>query len=262
MAFPTIMYGPESEVFSIYAAKSPAPGDNGVGGATAQRGVMPLGQQLILQDGRKFRFALNGGSTLVVGNVIGNAAIIATSVDLTVAAGAVGDRIITFTHGAATEVVNYFAEGLGAISVGAAQLGDAYKIGSHLALTSGGAGQIVNLAPGHALKRALTTAGRLDLTANPYASVVVVAATILQTPVGVARTALTSGQWGWLQTAGPCPVVCTGTMTVGSPAVMLLSAGTAGTPAPASAATQPVVGRVLVVAATGAASTLMLTLDN
>ena len=54
----------------------------------------------------------------------------------------------------------------------------------------------------------------------------------------------------------------TGTMTIGSPAVMLLSGGTAGTPAPASAATQPEVGKVQAVEATGEFSALFLTIDG
>lgn len=261
MAYPTVMYGPESEPFNIYAANSPAPGNNGSGGQVAQRGRHPLGQQLVLADGRKFRFAENGGTTLTVGHAIGNAAQISTDLDLSAEAGVVGDRTVSFTHGAATVVINYFAEGMLTVSV-TPGIADSYKIASHAALTSGGV-DTVNLAAGSALRRALTlTTSKLNLIASPYKGVVVVAATILQTPVGVARTALTSGQWGWLQTAGLCPVICTGTMTVGSPAVMLLSGGTAGTPAPASAATQPVVGRVVHVGATGAASTLLLTMDN
>ena len=258
MAYPTSLFGPESLPYTIPAAPV-APGvftDNTI----AQRGRYRLGQQLILGGGKKFRFALNGGSTLTIGQAIGSAAIIATDIGLTAAAAAVGARSITFTHGAATVVLNYFAEGqiVNSVTPG---LADTYDIASHAALTSGGA-DTVYLQPGQSVRTALTTSTRVDLSASPYASVVVVAATILQTPVGIAITALTSGQWGWLQTAGPCGVICTGTMTIGSPAVMLLSGGTAGTPAPASAATQPVVGRVLVVSATGQASTLMLTLDN
>ncbi len=259
MAFPGVLYGPVSEAFNIYAAHSPAPGNNGEGGLVAQRGRNKLGKQLVTDEG-KFRFALNGGSTLTIGHVIGNAAQISTDIDLTCAAGAVGDRIISFTHGAATVAINYFAEGKAVISV-TPGLADSYGIASHAALGSATAG-IMNLAPGHALRRVLSTASKLDLVANPYASVVVVAATILQTPVGIAITALTSGQWGWLQTAGLCGVICTGTILVGGPVVMLLSGGTAGTPAPATAATQPVVGSVVQPAATGAASTLLLRLDH
>jgi hypothetical protein len=257
---PMIIYGPDSEPYNAYSAVVQAPGAAGSGGPVAQRGVHPLGQQLVTADGRKFRFMLNGASTLTIGNVIGNAAIISTDRDLTAAAGLVGDRSVTFTHGAATTAINYFSEGFAVISV-TPGLADTYRIANHEALGSGTSG-VVNFAAGHALRRVLSTSSKVDLVANPYASMVVVAATILQTPLGVAVSALTAGQFGWVQSAGVCGVICTGTMTVGSPAVMLLSGGTAGTPAPAAAATNPVVGRVLVVAATGAASTLFLTMDT
>lgn len=260
MAFPSILFGPESEVFNAYSAVSPAPGNNGEGGPVAQRGRYPLGQQLVLPDGRKFRFALNGGSTLVVGEVQGSAAIITTDQSMTAVAAAVGARTISFVHGAATVVINYFAEGYAIISL-TPGLAETYRIASHAALTSSGT-DTVNLAPGHAVRTALTATSDISLLANPYAGVVVVAATIAQPPVGVAKVALTSGQFGWLQTRGPCGVICTGTMTIGSPAVMLLSGGTAGTPAPASAATQPQVGLVQMVEATGEASGLILTMDG
>jgi len=64
-----IFYGPDSEPYNLYSAVSPAPGDNGSGGAIAYRGPQALGKQLVLEDGRKFRFALGGG-LLVVGNVV------------------------------------------------------------------------------------------------------------------------------------------------------------------------------------------------
>src|SRR3990167_8285747 len=121
-----ILYGPESEGFNIYSAVSPAPGDNGAGGPIAYRGRLPLGKQLILEDGRKFRFA-RAGELMVVGEVLQSATPISTDASMACAAGAVGDRIITFTHGAATVVINYFAEGYGIISLtpGARQIGRA-----------------------------------------------------------------------------------------------------------------------------------------
>jgi hypothetical protein len=123
-----IMYGPDSEVYNLYSAVSPAPGDNGSGGQIAQRGVYPLGQQLILPDGRKFRFCL-AGVLMVPGDVEQAAAALATSENLAPDADqAIGDRIITFTHGAATTVINLFAEGYGTISVTPGG-GDCYRAG-------------------------------------------------------------------------------------------------------------------------------------
>src|SRR3990167_8043505 len=91
-----ILYGPESEVFNIYSAVSPAPGDNGAGGPIAYRGRLPLGKQLILEDGRKFRFA-RAGELMVVGEVLQSATPISTDASMACAAGGGGGRLLTLT---------------------------------------------------------------------------------------------------------------------------------------------------------------------
>ena len=262
MAYPTVLYGPESEPFNTYAAVSPAPGNNGAGGPIAQRGRLPLGKQLILEDGRKYRFALNNGTNpSIIGDVQQSAVIETTDQSMACAITAVGSRIITFTHGAATVVINYFAEGYGIISLDPGQ-GQCYKIASHAALQSAVAGDIVNLAPGHAVRVALTATSDLSLLANPYAGVLIMAATISGMPVGVATSIMAASEFGWLQTRGVGAVRGAASNTIGSPAVMLLTGGTAGAVAPASAATQPAVGLVQMVEGTGEAQGLFITLDG
>lgn len=259
MAYPNVIYGPISEAFNTYDPVSPAPGSF-TDGTLAQRGRHRLGTQLVTPDQKKFRFALNGAAALVVGEVQSSAAIISTDVDLTPSAGAVGARSVSVTHGAATTAVNYFAEGFAVMSL-APGAGHAYQIASHEALGSGTA-HTIYFSAGHALREAITATTDVDLIANPYASIIQCAATISGAPIGVAVTALAIGDFGWEQTRGVCGVLCTGTVTIGSPVVMLLSGGTAGTPAPASAATQPEVGTVLRVAATAEWSSIFLTIDG
>lgn len=260
-----ILYGPDSEPYNTYAAVSPAPGDNGSGGQIAQRGRHPLGHQLILVDGRKFRFTLNGGVLLVVGNVIQTAAALATSVDNTAAAGAIGDRIITFTHGAATTVVNFFAEGYAVVSVTPGG-GDTYKIASHAALRNATAGDVVNLSPGNALRRALTTTSRVDLVRHPYQGVLqVVVTTNSGLPVGVAVSAIAVSEFGWLQTRGACGVLTDSTLIAGNEAVVPSAAAGAAGPFTDTEATSNIeiaIGQALAVAASGAHSTIFLTIDG
>lgn len=257
MAFPNVIFGPpESMPYELYAIPA---------AALPQKGRFPLGTQLVMQDGRKFRFAVAGGTLLVVGDMITTATPLSTDEDLTATAGAIGDRSITATHGAATAAANYFSEGFAVISVTPGG-GDTYKIDNHLALTSGGA-DVFNLAPGHALRRALTTASRVDLVGNPYAFVIQAAATTLAAlPVGVAVSpiAATSGS-GWLQTRGPVGVLTAGTVIGGNRVVT--PTGTAGAVGPETAVAanskiESTVGMVMVVAATGAWSTINLTLDG
>lgn len=260
-----IHYGPASLAYTFQAAVSPAPGDTGEGGDIAQRGRYPLGAQLVLPDGRKFRYALAGGTTLVVGNVIQGAAALATSEDLTPAAGAINDRIITFTHGAATTVINLFAEGYAVISVTPGG-GDTYYIASHLALRNATAGDVVNLAPGNALRRALTATSRLDLVRSPYGGVLQVpVTTITALPVGVAVSAITNAQFGWLQTRGPVGVLTDDVNVVGTRVVVPSAAAGAGGPETAVAANSAIevtIGFCMVVAANTAWSTVFLTLDG
>jgi len=256
-----ILYGPESEVFNTYLPVSPAPGDNGPGGPIAYRGRLPLGKQLILEDGRKFRFTRHGATTSIPGDVHQSAAILTTDQSMACAAGAVGDRIITFTKGGALTVINFFAEGYGIISLDPGQ-GQCYKIASHAELASGGAGSIINLAPGHAVRVALTTTSDLSLLANPYDGTTIMAATISGIPAGIAVSACVASSFAWLQTRGVAAVRGAASNTIGSPAVMLLTGGTAGAVAPASAATQPSVGFVQMVEGTGEAQGIFLTIDG
>ena len=261
-----ILYGPDSEPYNTYGAVSPAPGDNGPGGQIAQRGRHPLGHQLVLQDGRKFRFVLNGGTLLVVANTIQGAAALTTSEDNTTAAGAVADRIITFTHGAATTAVNLFAEGYAVISVTPGG-GDTYKIASHLALQNGQAGDVVNLSPGNALRRALTTTSRMDLVRHVYQAVIQMpSGAFTGASVGVAVSAIPVTDFGWLQTRGACGVLSEGTILMGTrasvPAPTVAGAFGVETPTSADSDVESTLGFVMAVAAGGAWSTIFLTLDG
>src|SRR3989304_3137447 len=123
-------------------------------------------------------------------------------------------------------------------------------------------GDVVNLAPGHALGVALTTVSDLSLLAHPYDGTTIMAATISGIPVGIAVSACAASSFGWLQTRGVAAVRGSASNTIGSPGVMLLTGGTAGSVAPASAATQPVVGLVQMVEGTGEAQGLFVNIDG
>ena len=268
MAYPDVIYGPDSEVYNLYGAVTPAPGDNGPGGQIARRGKHIMGQQLVLEDGRKFRFTLNGGTLLAVANVIQSAAALTTSEDLAPDADqGVGDRIVTFTHGSATTVKNLFAEGYAVMSVTPGG-GDTYKIASHLALVSAVAGDIVNFAPGHALRRAITTAAtKMDLSRHAYAGVIQLpSAVITGIPVGVSVSAIAANGFGWLQTRGAVGVLGEGSLLAGTrasvPAPSVAGAVGVETPTSADSDVEATIGNILVVAANGAFSTVYLTIDG
>jgi len=267
MSFSTILYGPDSEPYNLYAVNDPAPGDNGSGGPIAYRGRQPLGKQLVLEDGRKFRFTL-AGVLMVPGDTEQAAAALTTSENLAPDADqAIGDRILTFTHGAATTAINFFAEGYATMSVTPGG-GDLYKIASHLALTNATSGDVVNLAPGNALRRAITTAAtKIDLTRNPYAGTIEIpTATLTGAPMGVAVSAIASGGTGWLQTRGACGVFTADTLIAGTRAIVPGN-DQAGAVSPETAASgdsdiEVTVGTVLAVSADQAWSTIFLMIDG
>jgi hypothetical protein len=262
MAYPTVLYGPESEVFNTYAVVSPAPGNNGSGGAIAYRHVLPLGKQLVLEDGRKFRFAGVGGSTLVIGNVLSSGVATASQQALAPAAAAINDRTISLTTGAST-AVNVFAEGWANVSI-TPGLGNSYKIASHALMTSG-AGDIVNLAPGHAIRVALTTSSRIDLIDNPYFRVIQLPATTAASCiVGVALVATLTLRGNWIQTHGPACVLGITGLIAGTRAIAPSSTAGAVGPEVATGAEQITtdIGNTMFAVASTSGQNIDLTLDG
>src|SRR3990167_3085123 len=142
MSLQLVIYGPEGEQHNVY---------------TTQR--WPFGTQLVMQDGRKFRFA--GAPTLLVtGDVLKAAANVANDVGRTGIAAAIGSKAPTLTLGGAT-TANLYAEGYWQNSVTPGG-GESYKINNHLA---GQTAVVFNLDAG--LKTAITTTTRVDLIRNP-----------------------------------------------------------------------------------------------
>ncbi len=214
MAYETILYGPDSEVFNTYSKVSPVPEAGILGGPIRYRHRHALGKQLILEDGRKFRFAASGSGTLVVGNVL--SAGVATTSQQTLAvqtAAEVGDNFLIITTGASS-AVNVFAEGYALPSITtAAVTGNIYKISGHATMTSGT--DTVFLAPGQTVKQALTIAtSKIDLIDNPYFRVIQLPTTTAASMiVGVAVSAPTTLLACWIQTRGVAAVLgLTGTI--------------------------------------------------
>ena len=213
----------------------------------------------MLPDGRKFRFAASGASTLVIGNLLSAGVLTASQQDLTPAAAAVGARQVSLTTGAST-ALNVFAEGYLQASV-TPGIGQTYKIAGHLLMTSG-AGDLVNLAPGHSVREAITTSTRFNLVDNPYSRVIQIpATTVASIGVGVAVSAPLTLRGCWVQTRGVCGVLGSGTLIAGN--VVGAGLGTAGAVGPIAAiATQPIIGWAVFASASGAASPVFLCIDG
>lgn len=237
------------------------------GGTTPGAGLLsgeryPVGTLGTTQDGRWYRFAQNGGSTLVPGNVICGPAPVSDYVNNTATATAVGATTVTFTQGATAITQNYFKDGWMSISV-TPGAGYMYGISSHDAVGSA-TSYAWPLAPGESIQVALTTTSRIDLIPNPYRGVIQAPATTLtSTPVGVAVSAPIANAYCWIQVEGMANVLTAGTLVIGNRAVA--QTGTAGACGPetataATSKTEVTIGTVARVAASTAWSAIDLRL--
>lgn len=288
MANAIILYGPESMPLSL--AGDTGNVNNNVAATTAvadatgtPQGPYPMGTQLVVRDGRKFRYASVGATTLVVGNVIqasinlttdqNQSATASTSVNPytgVATTNGIGGSAIGLTHGAATVIANFFAEGYIYVSVTPGG-GDYYKVASHVALANGVGTppDVVNLWPGHKIRRALTdTTSKVNLLSNPYSRVIQLPGT-LQTGViaGIAVTPLTGatgrGNFGWLQTRGACGVLCAaGSIIVGQPAIVSTTAGAVDLVTTTNIITSTIVGQFMRVGASAGWGLVYVTLDG
>lgn len=216
MSLPLVYWGPDGEQYNTYA-------DPATGGEPRYR----LGQQLVLRDGRKFRFARNGGSTLNQGDVQQAAANTANNVDMAVSAAvAVGATSVPVTLGGGTITQDDYMDGM-LVSVGTTANGGgmAYAIAEHHSGVSSGTAWTVPLAAGVTVSLAMTTSNFVSAIRNPYRNIIQAPATATQVPVGVAVSAPTANQWCWVQTRGVAAVKQHGTLVLGNMTAIGVTAG-------------------------------------
>jgi hypothetical protein len=196
----------------------------------------PLGARAESTDGRGFRYVKVGAVATVPGKVYQAAAEDTTNMTLSgghsVAAQAVGDTTITLSN-SITMAVNKLAGGYLSVNVTPGQ-GQLYKIKSNTAVT-GAVGMVITLED--PIRVALTTSSKVIFLPSPFNGVIVEPGSTTAKVVGVAVSAITAGNYGWIQTTGPCSCLFTGTGVAGK-AVGVLTSGTSGSLAPAIAATE------------------------
>ena len=255
MSFPVVLHGPEGQQFATFT------------GTTTSNPRWPLGTQLIVQDGRKFRFAQAGATALVAGDLQQAAANVPNHVgvapigftDTTI--NNLNSRLIDWTPGGATAaVLNYYAGGYVIVDTGPGN-GYMYLVDSHLAIPASTATVEFNLAAGHALQVAFTSATRLSAISNPYKSVIISPTTITREPVGVAIKPLAISAYGWLQTRGAAAVAGQGTLVIGDPCMRSTTTAGAIAPVVAAAAGMPL-GWIMRVAATTLHQSVFLSIDG
>jgi hypothetical protein len=246
------LWGPEGEQFNQY---------------TNQR--WPLGTALNFQDGRKFRFCENGATLAVAGNLYQSPVPDAAFDTLVLAAnGAIGDRTVSITTGAAAVVAGDLDGGyLVTEAVAGAGEGRLYLIDKGTPAIATTATGNVNLAGGAGLQTAITAGSdTITLIKNPYKDLIIQPSPPTALLIGVAIAAIAANSFGWVQTRGPAVCLIDGTVVIGQE--VMPSNGvdgaveawglTDGTP---NVAITPPCGHVIEVAPTGDYGTIMLKIE-
>jgi len=210
-------------------------GDEKVAQSTSIGGG-PLGQLMILPDGRKFRHAKAGAGALLAGQVVSNSAGVAGHGNIA-ASGLKASATVTHNLAGATDVhvatslaaftKDQFAGGVLNVigpAGSTAYIGRVYKIKGNEAAASVGVGgaATIHLYQNDPLKVALApTSTLVSLRKSPYQDMIPKdGATIIAPPVGAAVVAVSANFYCWIQTRGECSLLQAGTVCVdGSPII-------------------------------------------
>lgn len=225
----------------------------------------PLGTEL--RHGlRRFRYALNGGSSIAVAKLVQSVVPLAGHIDEVVDEPAAGSTTIAFTPNTVTTddlAENELADGYLYINDDTGE-GYMHQIKSHPAIVGGTSGTITLVDPIVVTLGANATATVLH---NPYRKVIIHPSPPTAPVMGVTVAAVGANEFCWLQVYGPCPVLIDGTVVIAQEvmpstntdgAVMALGF-TEGTP---NVTIAPPCGVVLAVNATTEHGAIWLNLPN
>lgn len=176
----------------------------------------PLGSELVLNDGRKFRYCLNGAAALLAGKVAASPAWVTTETGLTVNTASKGDTSLSITVGSTIAAsANLYAGGFVIVEDDTGE-GQMLKIKSHPALAS--AAIVFKLwDPVRVAFSDDTTVGLVKDRFNGTIVCPDTSDTEAETPVGVPLIPVTIAYYFWAQFAGLCNVLNDGSMAIGEP---------------------------------------------
>jgi len=189
VSYPNILFGPEGLQYKQ---------------STSARHA--LGQMLALEDGRRFRYVLNGTSATTPGLLFQSATPISSLVSsLTIGAMTAGSKEMTFTTTFVTNLItsNLFQEGYAVTMSSVAGGGQVFKIESNVAFTTGASITTNTITLAHGVPSAITSSVMVSLHRNPYAGVIVHPSPPTAQVVGWTMSCIASAAYGWLGTAGP-----------------------------------------------------------
>lgn len=172
-----------------------------------------LGALRILADGRKYRYAKNGGVALQAGDVLMSLAAVANHINCAVAATAVGATQVTVTAGATAVTKDQYAGGYLQVNSGALALGHQYTIVGNSACDANGDTVVDILEP---VKVALVAAThKVSLIYNPWTGLVNATGNGVCV-AGVAVMNCPIDEYCWVQTGGTSCAQADATAAVGN----------------------------------------------
>ena len=188
MSYPNMLFmggsAPQGANFDTYAAKR-----------------WPLATLLQAQDGRRWRFAENGGTAAVAGSLYQSELPTEAWDQLVITATATTARSITVTNSSTAIAADDLLDGYLNVEDDTGE-GRLYLLASHSAIASAVAGTL-NFAPGNNPRVALTSATTVGLSKNPFKDVIIHPSPPTARVVGWANAAIAADEWGWIQTGGP-----------------------------------------------------------
>jgi hypothetical protein len=209
MSFPNVIYGRY--------------GDEKVTAASAIGGL-PLGQKMILPDGREFALCKEGGTAGIAGNIYIQEAAVAdhgnvagSALQVAVSAD-VGATTVVVTAGGTTVIgADEYASGYLNITAGStsAAVGHLYRIKSNNAATKS-VTCTITLEPFDGIASALVASSTLvSLRVSPFKNLILKAAasTFVGAVAGVLPVAIPANYYGWVQRAGVATVLQAATAT-------------------------------------------------
>lgn len=206
MSFPNVIYGKY--------------GDEKVA-QSATIGGLPLGQILVLPDGRQYRHAraqtsaaLSAGQLCVAGSAIPDHGA-GTANQLVANSAAIGSTSIVVTAGGTTAIADAYYDGGEMFVRDDTGEGHVYKINTNNS-TATGSTATISLEKTDGLAAALGASATVGLRRNPYGEVITRATGSAQVGpiVGVPTQAVSSGFYTWLQTKGVGPGLVAATAIV------------------------------------------------
>jgi hypothetical protein len=216
-----------------------------------------IGSLVHTNDGRAFRYALVGGTSLVPGKLYQASAEDTTNFqELTATAPAAGATSITTTT-TVTLTADQLAGGFLTIVSATTNAGQVMRIKGNTAATTA----VTTIYLDDPVPYTPTGTVVIDCVMNPYSGVIVAPTTETSAPVGAAVYKVTNAYYGWLQTHGACPLLAVAGITVGD-SVIVAGATAAGGVSVAGASTiASVVGYALTGIADTAYGFVYLTID-